>query len=197
MLSVVKLTHQDAKGNDFLDRDPEIFKYLLHFLRNKNLPFIFNENKLLHDLVKDEFDYFCIPFPAPHPSVSNRENFPTINLKHYTTTTTNFLVDHSKLPDTIIVWNLEDLSTTEFAAPELHNLLDSDFDVITDVLIYCTQLQGDNSLSIFSWNIPAKNFLKKKNYHFQKMDVHSSFNMDTYPFTTPKKPKYTMQKHVT
>jgi len=56
--------HPKKDGTHFFDRDPQIFKYVLNFLRNGKI--IWPEDRRLKKLIQVEFDYFAIDYdPSP------------------------------------------------------------------------------------------------------------------------------------
>lgn len=50
---------KDTKDCIFFDRDPKYFKYVMAYLRGKSLPIKVNE-----EILKEEFEFYGIPFPS-------------------------------------------------------------------------------------------------------------------------------------
>eukprot|EP00123_Amoebidium_parasiticum_P010362 comp20058_c0_seq1/m.24651 comp20058_c0_seq1/g.24651 ORF comp20058_c0_seq1/g.24651 comp20058_c0_seq1/m.24651 type:complete len:532 (-) comp20058_c0_seq1:91-1686(-) len=67
----------DQEGRIFLDRDPEAFAYVLHFLRTGKYPQCFededgdNIDPEEKTRVETEFDYFCLPLPGGRQGSGN------------------------------------------------------------------------------------------------------------------------------
>jgi len=51
----------------FLDRDPEFFRYVLHFLRTRKLELPSRTTQPLYSCLLDEFNYFCLPLDISEP----------------------------------------------------------------------------------------------------------------------------------
>lgn len=68
MFSGRHAVQKDDKGDYFIDRDGRLFKHVMNFLRDDQLEPPADTTKLR--LLKQEFDYFGLPFSLPTPSAS-------------------------------------------------------------------------------------------------------------------------------
>lgn len=102
---------QDGKQNFFFDRDPDVFKYLLQYLRTGKLVSTLEQG--LSEMIRDEFNYFCVPFPTSSLHSLPKVSYPSIPYHDYQQTfpcMTNFV--GLNRGDELMMWNLDELTCT-------------------------------------------------------------------------------------
>jgi hypothetical protein len=154
----------DNEANLFLDRDPEIFKHLLYFLRNKKMDSTFSTaDFFLREMVKDEFDYFCVSLSHVHFQTKERQLYPVA----YVPTTAPVALMQSKPyacfyeQGQLFITNVATLHTSTLELPKLDYSLVWDSkkfsfkcsSVENDIVIVCVACSVNRGYCIFHWEI--------------------------------------------
>jgi hypothetical protein len=140
---------QDKEGHHFVD--PDIFRYLLQYLRSGNIsPIVADPDFTRREMIIDEFDYFCTPF-LPHPPQRTRKAAAIPTPKYFQGPFfLNYLFVETE--GGVAVWSLETLAHTVFRLPKGTSFTDSGFGVSVDDHFFFTAILLDSGVTVITWN---------------------------------------------
>lgn len=170
----------DKHGNFFLDRDPDVFKHVLHYLRTGTLQSQYSDDLVLRNLVADEFDFFCIPLPEMYhrPFTLSRGITPQKN--NFIPTSADIVNVACSLGSnhyiiqkktSVEVWNLDTMNCHVIDCTYFTDLSEGEFcPAPNDTLYGCASVLG--KYVICGWNLWDLKKISEIPTNFSQVDYH-------------------------